>query len=161
MKFNFAVVLLGMLFCSIHHIATSNGDPMNLNVIGIVDILTRVCKDCGMSTDKSNISLSVCDWRGFCCDTGALTNGKGTVFKNGTVSSFVGTKLGDCNAFDLSNTTSHDIKMIVSHSGILKTNSLLIPYSCVTMKFGRVNKIQMKKLKSRWKVEILMTRQLW
>ena len=125
MIFNTAFIWLGLGVVLCPNLVSGSTEaseegPMDINLMGVVEVAIESCVYCGMSTAKGNISLSVCDWRGFCCDTGLLDNGNGTDFNKGTVNSFVGNEIGHCNGFNLSKTTSN-ISMTLSHSGKSKS----------------------------------------
>jgi len=92
-----------------------------VNKIEAVYVRVADCDGCGMTDGQ--ISLKVCGKgdaegvEGKCCQTGFLDNGEDQVFVRGRVATFVGTMLGQCDGFDMSQTYSDDLSMEITHSG--------------------------------------------
>merc|ERR1712038_366644 len=87
------------------------------NKIQSVQVYTANCYFCGMNP-TGRISLRVTGYQGRTCNTGILDNVGKDDFNRGTISTFSGNNLGECENFDLSNTHSTDISMKLTHSGV-------------------------------------------
>ena len=85
------------------------------NAIHSVQVYTSDCHGCGMSF-FGKIKLQISGYGGRTCDTGILDNVGHDDFNAGTISTFTGSNLGQCNKFDLTSYTS-DAVMKITHSG--------------------------------------------
>merc|ERR1712042_72942 len=87
------------------------------NKIHSVQVYTSDCFQCGMSV-LGKISLEVTGYGGRICNTGILDNVGHDDYNRGTISTFSGSTIGQCNNFDLTSlTSSHDIHMKITHTG--------------------------------------------
>merc|ERR1711931_338767 len=87
-----------------------------LNNIQSVEVFTDDCNDCGM-TFLGRVELLVCGVNNKCCSTGILDDPTQDDFNRGTISTFSGDLLGECNHFDLAKSTPNQIYMKLSHHG--------------------------------------------
>merc|ERR1711915_690123 len=87
-----------------------------VNKIDVVYIKTADCDGCGMTDGQ--ISLKICGKEGVgCCQTGFLDNGSDQLFARGSMSTFKGSDLGQCEGFDMSQTDTGDLSMEITHGG--------------------------------------------
>merc|ERR1712113_1383289 len=96
------------LFCLLALASASNN-------IHRVEVFTSDCFQCGMSV-LGKISLEVYGQGGRYCNTGLLDNVGTDDFNRGTISTFAGSTIGNCNNYDLGN-TRNDVSMKITHSG--------------------------------------------
>merc|ERR1712033_46004 len=85
------------------------------NQIHRVEVFTSDCFQCGMSV-LGKISLEVYGQGGRYCKTGMLDNVGSDDYNRGTISTFAGSTIGNCNNYDLGN-TKNDVSMKITHSG--------------------------------------------
>merc|ERR1712133_80983 len=96
------------LFCLLALASASNN-------IHRVEVFTSDCFQCGMSV-LGKITLEVYGQGGRYCSTGILDNVGSDDFNRGTISTFAGDNIGNCNNYDLAS-TRNDISMKITHSG--------------------------------------------
>jgi len=97
-----------LVFCGLLALASANK-------IHRVEVYTSDCFQCGMSV-LGKISLEVYGQGGRYCNTGLLDNVGTDDFNRGTISTFAGNTIGNCNNYDLGN-TRNDVSMKITHSG--------------------------------------------
>jgi len=97
-----------LVFCGLLALASANK-------IHRVEVYTSDCFQCGMSV-LGKISLEVYGQGGRYCNTGLLDNVGTDDFNRGTISTFAGSTIGNCNNYDLGN-TKNDVSMKITHSG--------------------------------------------
>merc|ERR1712055_1063306 len=85
------------------------------NQIHRVEVFTSDCFQCGMSV-LGKISLEVYGQGGRYCKTGMLDNVGSDDYNRGTISTFAGSTIGNCNNYDMGN-TRNDVSMKITHSG--------------------------------------------
>merc|ERR1711974_570791 len=73
------------------------------NQIHRVEVFTSDCFQCGMSV-LGKISLEVYGQGGRYCKTGMLDNVGSDDYNRGTISTFAGSTIGNCNNYDMGNT---------------------------------------------------------
>merc|ERR1712168_1288527 len=85
------------------------------NQIHRVEVFTSDCFQCGMSV-LGKISLEVYGQGGRYCKTGMLDNVGSDDYNRGTISTFAGSTIGNCNNYNMGN-TRNDVSMKITHSG--------------------------------------------
>merc|ERR1711974_426903 len=111
-------LVLVFVLCCLVACAMARGTtrkPASGNRIRRVEVFTSDCFQCGMSA-LGKISVDIYGQAGKHCNTGLLDNVGKDDFNRGTISTFTGATIGQCNGYDLAK-TKNEISMKITHSG--------------------------------------------